>query len=519
MKKIFIVLSVAILALFQISCAEELEVKPTDRVSGDGMMDNTNTAIVALNGVYRIMLITPMWGGAEHESFGPQSYSLMADLMGEDMAMKAMGNGWFWYDYLYDVKSYYTTTNWRPYDVWNFFYTIISNVNYIIDAEETMQGATEDVNYIIGQAYALRAYSYHYLALSYCRTFKGHESDKGVPLYTKPTVAGTEGAPRGTLEDVYRLINEDIEKAVTLLADAPAQTHSSHIDYRGANLIKARINMYTDEWDTVLAAAQEAQKPFKGQTYQVGNAEDVLGGFNDRTKRNIVWAAEIIQDQSTTNPQFFSHMDAYGGSAYASGAPKTINPLLYDKMSGTDIRRAWWNPDDNRIADGGSTYQQMKFKFADVPNWLGDRINMRIEEAVLMEAEALCRRGRDGEAITALMKLMSKRDPEYTTSKSGTSMGALTTDETGSLLEEIIIQRRIELWGEYGRVWDIRRLKQGFVRTAAMGHPEGAINATNAIKVNNTETWDWVLTIPQKEFDGNINMNQTVDQNPMDSGI
>lgn len=46
------------------------------------------------------------------------------------------------------------------------------------------------------------------------------------------------------------------------------------------------------------------------------------------------------------------------------------------------------------------------------------------------------------------------------------SMGKLTSDYTGSLLEEIIIQRRIELWGEFGRIYDIRRLKQGFKRTA-----------------------------------------------------
>jgi hypothetical protein len=515
MKKIFIVLSVAILALFQISCAEELEVKPTDRVSGDGMMDNTNTAIVALDGIYRLMLIDWGWsvGGNAHQALGPQSFVLMADLMAEDLIMDAQGNGWFWYDYLYMVKDRYSSTSWRSYDVWNFFYTVISNVNYIIDAEETMQGTTEDKNYIIGQAYAIRAYSYLNLANTFCRTYKGHESDKGIPLYTGPTVAGTEGAPRGTVADVYKLINEDIEKAVTLLADAPAQTHSSHIDYRGANLIKARVNMFTDEWDTVLAAAQEAQKTFKGQTYQVGGSEDVLGGFNDHTKRNVVWGAEIIQTQGTTNPQFFSHMDATQDS-YGRDARKTINELLYAKISDTDIRRAWWNPND---AD--APFQQEKFKFSDYTNWLGDRIIIRIEEAVLMEAEALCRRGRDGEAITALMKLMSKRDPEYTTSKSGTAMGALTTDETGSLLEEIILQRRIELWGEYGRVWDVRRLKQGFVRTAAMGHPAGAINATNALKVTNPETWDWVLTIPQKEFDGNINMDQTVDQNPLGSGI
>ena len=40
------------------------------------------------------------------------------------------------------------------------------------------------------------------------------------------------------------------------------------------------------------------------------------------------------------------------------------------------------------------------------------------------------------------------------------------------LLEEIIIQRRIELWGEFGRIYDIRRLKQGSdVLQTWAGHP------------------------------------------------
>lgn len=85
-----------------------------------------------------------------------------------------------------------------------------------------------------------------------------------------------------------------------------------------------------------------------------------------------------------------------------------------------------------------------------------------IEEMYLIAAEAECRLGNDAGAREYLMDLMSKRDASYSCAqKSGTSMGKLTSDYTGSLLEEIIIQRRIELWGEFGRIYDIRRLKQG----------------------------------------------------------
>ena len=89
----------------------------------------------------------------------------------------------------------------------------------------------------------------------------------------------------------------------------------------------------------------------------------------------------------------------------------------------------------------------------------------------------------------------------------------LTSDYTGSLLEEIIIQRRIELWGEFGRIYDIRRLKQGFKRTAEMGWPTDALLVNR--NANDPESYMWVLTIPQTEFDGNSSLDQTKDQNPV----
>ena len=111
-----------------------------------------------------------------------------------------------------------------------------------------------------------------------------------------------------------------------------------------------------------------------------------------------------------------------------------------------------------------------------------------------------------------LYAVMSKRVDGYTTSKTGTALGATSSDRTGSLREEIIDQRRIELWGEYGRIWDLRRLHQGFRRTAAQGWPDSAL--LNNRPTNDPECYMWVLTIPQSEFDGNVNMNLSEDQNP-----
>ncbi|MBO7249250.1 MAG: RagB/SusD family nutrient uptake outer membrane protein [Bacteroidales bacterium] len=506
MKKILLLAIAAVMALAT-SCNEnKLNTNPTDAVSGEFMLENTNGGMMALNGTIRYLW---QWGvtttGNYHQCFGIQSYALMGDLMGEDMVMDNQGNGWFWYDYIYGVKSRYTSGAWRSYDVWNYYYTLISQVNYIIAAQETMQGPSADVDYIMGNAYALRAYSYLYLAMTFARSYIGHEDRLCVPIYTEPSSAGTKGKARSTNREVYGQAMSDINKAVELLGKGQAQQHCSHIDIYVAQGIKARIALNMGDYETAYAAATEA---IKGATL----TSEVLDGFNDATAKDVLWGAEIIRDQGTTNPQFLAHMDiAFDG--YGRDARKACSAWLYDKIDSKDVRKGWWKYE--ALADGKTKgYQQYKFRFADAndPYVGADHIFMRVGEMYLTAAEAACRiAGKEGEAQQILNTFMSKRQEGYNCTKTGTALGTLTTDVTGSLLEEILLQRRIELWGEYGRIYDIKRLRQGFARTSAMGHPVAGL--LNNMNCTDPESFDWVLTIPQTEIDA----NPAIVQNPVGS--
>lgn len=488
------------------SCLEDsLETLPTDSMSGSGLLNNANAALVPLNGIYRSMYSAWSPTGNTHQCFGISAYNMMAEVMGEDFIMSGAGSGWFWYDCLYNVKARYASTTWRPYDLWNAYYTWVSNANYILAAEETMGGAEADKNYVMGQVYAIRAYSYFMLAQSFARTYKGHENEECCPIYTEPTIAGSAGKPRATVGEVYEQVVSDITKAVELLEGTKRQ-HISHISYAVALGLQARIAMVMEDWATMKSAAAAAISASGCRVIPVSS----FAGLNDVAVSNVMWGAEIIADQSGMYASLFSHMDAAGG-AYGASALKQINKELYVKMNSTDSRRAWWNPQDANNGNGG--YQQEKFKFKDRQTWTGDYIWMRVEEMYLMLAEANCRLGDDAAATKALMTVMAQRDRSYTCTKTGTALGELTSDVTGSLLEEIITQRRIELWGEYGRVYDIKRLKQGFIRTAEMGWPTTAL-LTNR-PTNNPENYMWVMTIPQSEFDGNINMDPAKDQNPL----
>ncbi|GAB3413307.1 RagB/SusD family nutrient uptake outer membrane protein [Niabella aquatica] len=512
MKK-YIYISTLFIGLSFVSCKKDfLETSPTDRVAAPTLFETTQGAQVAMDGIYR-MLYSSGWTTANTgQNFGIMSTKLYTSLMGEDMVQDAQGNGWFYFDYRFDVRSRYTLTSWRPYATWNFYYTLVSNANYILAEELRLPGDKSVVNNIMAQAYAMRAYAYFQLIQSYQQTYIGHQTSPGVPLYTEPTTSASEGKPRGTVEEVYTQINADINKAIELFAAKGAQSHKSHIDYYVAQAIKANVALVQNKWTEAAAAATEA---LSKSGLAMISGDDLYTGFNSVKAKNVMWGAEIIADQSTIYSSFFSHMDA-SADRYAKSSRKCIYKWLYDQIPTADARKKWWNG----ATDGGTNvtkpYNQVKFRYADVAADLGDYIFMRAEEMQLVKAEALCHAEKYAEAKEALAALWKLRNPtgyqaalDQATLSKELTMGSTGTPIT--LMDYIILQRRIELWGEAERIFDILRLKTGFNRNAA-GSNHSSKPTWNTLDPANKE---FILTIPQKEFDGNPNMNATTDQNPL----
>ena len=148
MKKA-IYLIIALIGLSAPSCSDSmLDFSPTDSGSGKELLKSASTAITSVNGVYRSMW-TAGWSTTAntHQCFGIAAYNLALDCMADDLIMQSQGNGWFWGDHCYNVKSNYTSSAFRSYDVWYANYKWIANVNYIIDAEPEMAGTEADLRH------------------------------------------------------------------------------------------------------------------------------------------------------------------------------------------------------------------------------------------------------------------------------------------------------------------------------------------------------------------------------------
>lgn len=508
-KLLYSIAFVAVLAA-STSCNGWLETSPSDSVDSGKIFDSAQNAMTAMNGIYRAMY-SGGWGAYwNDENGGIMAYITASDLMGEDHIQYAQSSGWFYYDYTYGISSDWTISYGRQGQCWNFFYTIINNANNIIAQEENIQDDPSYANYVLGQAYAIRAYAYLWLI----QNFQQCDPElPGVPIYKEPTTIESKGAGRGKVKDVYSLINEDLEIAITMLEGLP-QEHPSHIDYYVANGIKARALMVQKKYPEAIVAAKEAlKKPGAGIAPM-----SELAHVNDVSKKNVLWGLAIQSDQSLGLWGIYSHIDADCGTGY-SDEMHLISAWLYDNMSLTDGRRDWWTAplpkDEWEEGSSKMSYCQVKLVFKDATLGTGDYILMRMEEMALIVAEAACHREDYDTAREYLSKLLVERDPDYATelatvpdSKEINGETSLVKDD--SLMDYILFNRRVELWGEVSRMHDLQRLglKMNREYSYAENNHTYPVSYPAAFK-------RFIYAIPLEEFNGNTALDPVNDQNPM----
>lgn len=516
MKKIFAIISVLAL-LFVSGCSKEfLDTDPTDRVSGTAIFSDAENAMAAVNGLIRLLYVGG-WGSSwGAENGGLPAYILVQDLKGEDHVMDGQGSGWFYYDYAYDTFGDWTGNAGHQYQMWNFFYTLISNANYIL-ANEEMEGNADYKNYVLGQAYAIRSFCYMWLVQTYQQNGAlNGMSLPGVPIYTEPTVAGSEGKGRGTVQDVYNQANADIDAAISHLSQSSlGQLHKSHISLAVAYGIKARHALVQQDYATALSAAELA---LAGQ--QMGTWDDIKV-VNDVNKRNVMWGLAIQTDQAMGNYDIYNHMDADCKSTY-SKARHLISNWLYDQIPSTDVRKGWFTaplPSDQwgtpGTAEGSRrSWCQKKLVYIDAGASTGDHILMRTEEMYLIAAEAACEQGNYAKAREYVAAVGSLRDSDYAarlaSKQDSKELNVNTVAVPRTLMDEIFFQRRVELWSEVPRLFDLQRRGLCFNRAwEGTNHP-----ATCTAFTSIPGSANFILWIPQAEFDGNENMSADADQNP-----
>ncbi|WP_118949750.1 RagB/SusD family nutrient uptake outer membrane protein [Taibaiella helva] len=416
-----------------------LDRSPSDAVAIDSVFRTTATAKEAVQGLHRYM-----YQVGDPETFGQKSIDLMSDLMGEDMPISGTGAGWYTSVYNYNDAR---VSGGTPGYTWGYYYRIINNANMILANIDKAEGPQNERDNIKGQAMFYRAFAYYNLCLYYQQTYAGtgpfngqtmdFKNAPGVPLYTAPTTVGT---PRAPMSEVFAQITSDLRNAIELLDGNTAGGGKTEINQNIAKGLYARVALSMNDWPTAAQMANEAR-----QGYPYMSAAECQAGFNSANNPEWMWASTTNNEQlGNAYNSFISHM-IYGSGGYANlGCQKVFYRPLAESIKPTDVRINWYYKKDE--APGFVPYSQKKFKQKTPGNWSTDLLWMRAGEMALIEAEARAFAGQVGQAKQVLDEFIQTRDASY-------SAPSVKDD----LIKEIVLQRRIELWGEGFRFIDIKR--------------------------------------------------------------
>lgn len=477
------VVGACFLALTTTSCKDSfLEKVPTSRVSPETVFATTENAMTAINGMHKHLY--SQWYSRQSEG-GQSANMLYMDVMGEDLYMVDIAaNTWLSQESKWIAHRDENTGHARFH--YGFYYAFVGNANQIIANIDNAVGPQDVKDNIKAQALTYRAWAYFQMIQLYGARYErgGNNSGLGLSLILEPT---SESVPRSSVEDVYTQINKDLNDAIALFATATDRNHKSHLNVDAAKAIKARVALTTQDWENAAKFAKEAR-----QGYRLMNAEEYTSGFSNINLPETIWGIEHLSIQPTYFYSFFAHIGNFS-STHNRTYPKVMNKNLFEKISDTDIRKTLWdntgNDPDWPFASNfkRAQYAQRKFLLADPSSSNGDLAFIRASEMYLIEAEALARMGgRDSEAADVLYTMAVARDPQYTKS----------TNTGQALIEEILTQRRIELWGEGFRFYDLKRLNIDLDRR------NSNFNASVALTMH-VPAGDprWIFKIPQGEID------------------
>ncbi|RXG22378.1 RagB/SusD family nutrient uptake outer membrane protein [Leeuwenhoekiella marinoflava] len=493
MKKIFICIFITLLLATSNSCSDDfLDRFPTEDVPSAAATTTTGNLFLVINGIHRSLY--QRYNSQGEGGIG--SMMIQADVLGEDFVMTSAGNGWFNNAYKWvDHTNASDNDALFPYRV---LYRIIRNANVVINGAENAEGPILDRNAALGQALVYRAFAHFQLVQLYGKRYVGGtiNAQLGVPIRL---TADNEPLARATVEEVYTQVNQDLQDAIDLLSEYE-RPNKSHFDVSVAVGLKARVALVQQNYTLAASLAKQAR-----QGYSLMSNDEYYSSFNTYTNREWMWGSFVQEDQTI----FFANFGAYVSRNFSSTNirtnPKAISSKLYNQITPTDIRSKLFDPTGahDSLPSGVSLlssfrkfpYTNQKFIAAGTGDSRMDVPYMRASEMYLIEAEALSY-SDEGAARQVLLALASNRDPDYT----------LSTNTGQALKNEIYTQRRIELWGEGFRFFDLKRLNQPLDRRDS-NHDSALVGQLFQVPAGDPR-WEWQIPLDE------INSNPLVEQNP-----
>ncbi|SIS91348.1 RagB/SusD family nutrient uptake outer membrane protein [Belliella pelovolcani] len=475
MKKIFNIILLGSLVLFNVGCDDALVTEPRQSVSAEvALTDITGVRSLIISGYDRLQ-------GAGY--YGQQMILGAETLADNATVTNAQSNRYL----TWSINNFGT-----HFGIWANAYAGINEMNFIINADLNSITTTAEANQLRGEALFLRALMYFDLARVYGyepgREVNGFQ--ESVIIREQPTSTSSQAdfRPRSSNQEVYAIIERDLNEAIPLLTG----TNRFRVTTGAARALLSRVYLYQSKW-------QQAEEM---ATSALANTAATM------VDASVNPAAYRLSFASAPHPESVFEL-AYNAQTETLGFNESLNSLTL-RQGGPVAGSGGWGdviptqdllsiflPEDSRIENFISDVKQgqtalFSRKYAGTVGPFTDNVPLiRLSELYLIRAEARVRQGgaKLVEGLADLNFLRSRRFP------STFAFQVVTTNQQEAI-DAIFTERRLELFFEGHRFFDLKRTGQDIRK-----------GATGAVQFSDTRV---LAPLPQAQVD----LNPLLNQNP-----
>gem|GEM_PF-361306 len=353
---------------------------------------------------------------------------------------------------------------------WTNWYRIIDVANLVITKTPEIPDASfaeGQKNYLLGQAYYMRALAYFYMTRVW----------GDVPLQTKPTQTADDAEQKGATpsDEILKLVVSDAQKASSLMTWASVDESGRRRGNKGAALaLLAHATAFQNDYAKTLVYADSViNQTANYSLLPGGNVRDVFKNATARENIFVITQKDSEIESSGYNQDVVGVFSAnltftttsnltYPGFPYAVPNyyvdQSRLNRLYSDAA---DLRRDdfFVKFDDGPVTVDNSAitarYAMRKYSNFVFKNSTGlgnlraesNIVIFRLADLILLKSEALLNLKRSGEARDALNQIKLR---------AGISQASTAMDDR-SLYTEILMERQRELIGEGHNYFDLVR--------------------------------------------------------------
>lgn len=371
--------------------------------------------------------------------------------------------------------------NERVENLFNYAYASVANPNIILNDTDLdnkiNQQNIQNKNYILGEAYAIRALAHFDLLRTFGQTYLNESENLGVPYMLEFKGSQGNNVPRNTVEENQMQIYKDIAAAINAFKNAASSSYNgdkTRMSLDATYALQSRVGIYFKDYDYAYEGSKEI-----ADKYPVTSAQNYVSYWASQTPG----PASIFElEQNPTDNQGQNNI-GYIYRGIKLGDIEVFRTLFDDaQFEVTDIRFS----SEMIREDSGRLRNMGKYPATDESGH--DNIKVfRIEEVILNHAEALFLKStpQPAEALVYLNKIPENRN---------------TTSYATIGIDHILQERRKELLFEGFRLFDLARYNLDI-----KDMDPSTVNNHGLVEAG---SYRFAFPIPRHEMDSNKAMKQ-----------